>query len=151
MLDMNVVIIIVVIAFLTLEIANILALYFKPEIRFANGVGVFNGWKKSKEDSSMHDFVKYLVKWVAGTKIIFVLLLIVILILGSELLQIVSLGVLVLSTSTFYLGLYPLIRKLDKNDQITPKNYSKSLALMILVFILAFTAAFIYGLVIYLQ
>jgi hypothetical protein len=151
MLNMNVVIIIIITVFLALEIANIMALYFKPEIRFANGVGVFKGWKNSKEDPSMHDFVNYLVKWVAGSKIIFVLLLIVILILGSELLQVVSLGVLILSTSTFYLKLYPLIRNLDKNDQITPKNYSRFLAFMILGFILAFTAAFTYGLIIYLQ
>ena len=75
--NMNLAITIVVTAFLVLELSNILVLYFKPEFRFANGVGVFNAWEKSKEDTYMHSFVNYLVKWVAGSKIIFVALLIV--------------------------------------------------------------------------
>ncbi len=142
---------VIVLVFMALEIANILALYFKPEIRWANGVGVFNAWKRSKEDPPMHDFANYLIKWVAGTKVIFILLLAAILIWGSELMQIISLGVLIISTSTFYLKLYPLIRKMDKNGEITPKKYSLTLAIMILSFILAFSAGFIYGLVTYLR
>ncbi|MHA1198639.1 MAG: hypothetical protein ACTSQF_04730 [Candidatus Heimdallarchaeaceae archaeon] len=146
------VILIVILVFMAFEIGNILALYFKPELKFVNGVGVFNAWKRSKEeDPPMYDFANYLVKWVAGSKIIFVLLLAVILIMGSDLMQIVALGTLILSTLTFYLKLYPLIRKMDKNDQITPKKYSITLALMILSFILVFSGAFGYSLFVYLQ
>ena len=148
---MDIVALVVILIFMALEIANILALYFKPELKYANGVGVFNAWKKSKEDPSMYNFTNYLVKWVAGSKIIFILLLAAILVLGSDLLQIVSLGVLAVSTLTFYLKLYPLIRKSDKDGQITPKNYSITLALLILSFILVFTDGFVYSLIMYLH
>ena len=58
---------IVIIAFLILEASNIVVLYFRPDARFANGVGVFKAWEKSKQDPELHDFVSYLVNWVAGT------------------------------------------------------------------------------------
>ena len=145
----------VIVAFMLLEIANVLTLYFKPELKYANGVGVFNSWEKSKEDSSMYDFVNYLVKWVAGTKIIFIALLGAIIIWGTlsgnDLIQIIALGVLILTTVVFYFKMYPLIRRMDKRGEITPKNYSTVLAIMILFFLLAFTAAFTYGLIMYLQ
>ena len=142
---------IVLITFITLETFNIFVLYFQPTFKYANGVGVFNAWERSKKDPPMYDFANYLVKWVAGSKVIFVLLLIVILVWGKDLVQIISLGALILATITFYFKLYPLIRKMDKNDQITPKGYSTVLALMILSFILAFTGAFVFGLIMYLK
>ena len=144
---------VVLIAFISLETANILALYFQPSFKYANSVGVFNSWEKSKVDQPMYNFTNYLVKWVAGSKFIFVSLLVVILVLGweNDLLLIVSLGVLIPTTLTFYFKLFPLIRKMDKNDQITPKGYSIGLALMILGFILAFSGAFVYSLIVYLQ
>jgi hypothetical protein len=148
---MIIVILVVIIAFIAFEFVNILALYFQPDFKYANAVGVFNAWKKSKDDPPMHDFVNYLVKWVAGAKIIFIFLLAAILIWGSELMQIVAVGSMIPSTLTFYWKLYPLIRKMDKNGQITPKNYSIVLAIMILSFILAFSAAFTYGLIVFLQ
>lgn len=146
-----IVIIVIIAVFIVFEFTNVLALYFQPEFRFANTVGVFEAWKRSKEDSHMHDFVRYLVNWVAGAKIIFIFLLTAILIWGSELMQIIALGALIPSTLTFYWKLYPLIRKMDKNGQIKPKNYSIVLAIMILSFILAFSAAFVYGLIVFLQ
>jgi len=75
---------IVTIGFLVLEAANVVALYFFPGSKYANGVGVFKAWEKSKSDPEIHNFVKYLVNWVAGTKLIFILLLIVILYMGDE-------------------------------------------------------------------
>ena len=142
-----------IITFMALEVSNILALYFKPEFKYANGVGVFKTWKKSKEDSSMYNFTNYLVKWVAGSKVIFVLLLAVILALGweNDLLLIVTIGALIPATMTFYFKLFPLIRKMDKDDQVTPKGYSIGLALMILGFILVFAGAFVFSLIMYLK
>ena len=70
---------IIVSFFLILETFNVLALYFRPGTKKANAVGIFSGWEKSKEDPEVHDFVKYLVWWVAGTKLIFISLLVVIL------------------------------------------------------------------------
>lgn len=46
-------------------------------------VGVFNAWEKSKQNPEIHDFVKYLVYWVAGAKLIFLLLLTVILLFAD--------------------------------------------------------------------
>ena len=132
---------------MVLEFSNVLALYGKPDFKYANAVGMFKAWDKSKEDPDMHDFVKYLVNWVAGTKLIFIFLLAVILIFGDDKTQTYAMLALILSILTFYWKLYPLIKKLDKNNQIDPKNYSKTLGLMILSFVLAISAAFVIGVV----
>ena len=137
---------IVTISFMVLEFSNVLALYGKPDFKYANAVGMFKAWEKSKEDPGMHDFVKYLVNWVAGTKLIFIMLLTVILIFGNDQTKLYSLLALILSILTFYWKLYPLIKKMDKNDQIDPKNYSRTLGLMIFVFVLALSTAFVYTL-----
>jgi len=138
---------IITISFMVLEFSNVLALYGKPDFKYANAVGMFKAWDKSKEDPDMHDFVKYLVNWVAGTKLIFIFLLAVILIFGDDKTQTYAMLALILSILTFYWKLYPLIKKMDKNNQIDPKNYSKTLGLMILAFVLTISAAFIVSLI----
>ena len=132
---------IVILAFMLLETSNILALYFLPGSRQANAVGVFSAWEKSKQYPEIHDFIKYLVYWVAGTKLIFILLLGVIVLFGNLDVQRLSLIALGMATLTFFWRLFPLIRKLDRDGQITPKNYSLILGGMILVFIAVFAAA----------
>jgi hypothetical protein len=132
---------IVIVTFMVLEFSNILALYFAPGSKYANAVGVFSAWEKSKQDPEVHDFVRYLVYWVAGAKLIFLFLLGVIILFGSSDLQRMSLVALSLATLSFYWRLFPLIRKLDQNGQIKPKNYSIVIAGMIAVFIVFFTLA----------
>jgi hypothetical protein len=44
----------------------------------------FNAWEKSKADPEIHQFIRYLVDWVAGTKLIFIALLVVILLTVGE-------------------------------------------------------------------
>ena len=132
---------IVIFAFIILETSNVLALYFFPGSKRANAVGVFKAWEKSKQYPEIHDFIKYLVNWVAGTKLIFLLLLGVIVLFGNLEVQKLSLIALGLATLTFYWRLFPLIRKMDRNDQILPKNYSIVLGVMILIFILLFGLA----------
>lgn len=135
---------IVIIAFILLELTNVVALYFAPGSKKANAVGVFSAWEKSKQDPEIHDFVKYLVYWVAGVKLIFLALLAVILVFGDLNLQRLSLLALGLTTATFFWRLFPLIRKMDRLGQIEPKNYSKLLGVMIFSFIVLFAlAAFI--------
>lgn len=135
---------IVIIAFILLELTNVVALYFAPGSIKANAVGVFSAWEKSKQDPEIHDFVKYLVYWVAGVKLIFLALLAVILVFGDLNLQRLSLLALGLTTATFFWRLFPLIRKMDRLGQIEPKNYSKLLGVMIFSFIVLFAlAAFI--------
>jgi hypothetical protein len=126
-----------------MEFLNILALYFKPGSKKSNAVGVFKAWEKSKDDPEIHDFVRYLVFWVAGTKVIFILLTIVIMIFGDPLTQSFSIIALILSIATFYWKLFPLIRKMDKRDQISPKGYSVVLGIMILTMIIALFIGFL--------
>lgn len=131
----------VILAFILFETANVLALYFAPESKYANAVGVFTAWEKSKQDAEVHNFVKYLVYWVAGTKLIFLLLLATIALYADENLQRISLLALSAATLSFYWRLFPLIKKMDGNGQIEPKNYSTVLGIMIFVFIAAFVLA----------
>jgi hypothetical protein len=107
----------------------------------ANGVGVFNAWEKSKSDPEIHDFVKYLVNWVAGTKLIFILLLLVILLTAPEQTLLYTGGAMAIAISSFFWHLFPLVRKMDRAGQIQPKNYSVVLGWMILVFIMVFLVA----------
>jgi hypothetical protein len=132
---------IVILAFIVLEFSNVLALYFAPGSKYANAVGIFSAWEKSKGDPEIHDFVRYLVYWVAGAKLIFLFLLGVIILFGSFDLQRMSLVALALATLSFYWRLFPLIRKMDQNGQIKPDNYSIIIGGMIAVFILFFALA----------
>lgn len=132
---------IVILAFIVLEFSNILALYFAPGSKYANAVGIFCAWEKSKENPEIHDFVRYLVYWVAGAKLIFLFLLGVITLFGSSDLQRMSLVALSLATLSFYWRLFPLIRKLDQNGQIKPKDYSIVIGGIIAVFIVFFALA----------
>jgi hypothetical protein len=135
---------VVIFAFIILEVSNVLALYFVPGSKRANGVGVFSAWEGSKLYPEIHDFIKYLVNWVAGTKLIFLLLLGVIVLYGNLEIQRLSLLALGLATLSFYWRLFPLIRKMDREDQIRPKNYSIILGVMIFAFIVFFgLAAFV--------
>lgn len=138
---------IVTIAFLIMEASNVIMLYFFPGSKYANGVGVFKAWEKSKQNPELHDFVKYLVNWVAGTKLIVILLLIVILMSAREQTLIFTAAVMVVAIGSFFWRLYPLIRKMDRDDQIEPKNYSSVLGRMILLFIASFLVAIVITLV----
>jgi len=132
---------VVIFVFIVLETSNVLALYFAPGSRVANAVGVFSAWERSKQYPEIHEFVKYLVYWVAGTKLIFLLLLAVIILFADINTQRMSLIALTAATLTFYWRLFPLIRKMDRNGQIAPRHYSMVLGIMILVFISVFVIA----------
>jgi hypothetical protein len=132
---------IVILIFSLLELSNVLALYFTPGSKYANAVGVFAAWEKSKQYPDIHDLLKYLVYWVAGAKLIFILLLIIIIIFADINIQRLSLIALSIATLSFYWRLFPIIRKMDQNGQIKPKNYSIVLGIMIFIFIAIFISA----------
>ncbi len=134
---------IAILFFVVMESANVIILYFFPNSKYGNGVCVFNGWDKSKEDKNTYLFVKYLVNWVAGVKLIFIVLLLVIMIIGSVQMQIAGVAVMILSIGSYWFGLHPIICKLDKAGEITPKGYSKVLGMMIAGFMVIFTIALI--------
>jgi len=131
----------VISAFILLELSNVIALYFFPGSKMANAVGVFSAWESSKRYPEIHDFIKYLVYWVAGAKLVFLLLLAVVIFTGSEEMQRYSLIALGAATLSFYWRLFPLIRRMDRSGQIQPSNYSMILGGMIFVLVSSFTLA----------
>lgn len=129
------------ILFVVLESLNILILYFAPGTRRGNGVGVFNAWERSKADPEMHQFIRYLVYWVAGTKLIFVALLLVILFTAGERTQLWAVVALIASIASFFWRLFPILRTIDAANHLTPSGYSRTLGIMIAGFIGVFLLA----------
>lgn len=136
---------IVLISFILLETSNVIALYFAPGSKRANAVGMFSAWEESKKYPRIHELIRYLVYWVAGAKLIFLFLLGVILLFADLSLQRYSLIALAAATLSFFWRLFPLIRNLDRDGQIEPKNYSGVLAVMILSLVILFLLAAIFG------
>jgi len=134
---------IVLIIFGVLELSNVLMLYLTPQTRRGNGMGVFTAYEKSKADPEVHAMVTYLIDWVAGTKLIFIVLLIGIIITGNSTTKVFTIIALIFSISTFFTRLYPEIKKMDREGQITPRGYSKTLYIMISIFIVVFAAALV--------
>jgi hypothetical protein len=52
-----------------------------------------------------------------------------------------SLAALMIATLSFYWRLFPLIKKMDRNGQVEPKNYSIILGIMIFAFVAVFAIA----------
>lgn len=134
---------IVLLAFGILELLNVLMLYLTPGTRRGNGVGVFTAYERSKADPEVHALVNYLVNWVAGTKLIFIVLLIGIIITGNATTKFFSVIALIFSILTFFSRLYPSIKVMDEAGQIHPKGYSKTLGIMIGSFIFVFASALV--------
>jgi hypothetical protein len=134
---------IVIIIFLVLELSNVIILYLSPGSKMGNGLGMFKAFEKSRVDPEVFALVKYLTNWVAGTKLIFIVLLIGVLITGTAETKVFSVIALIFSISTFFSRLYPAIRQLDEEGQIDPRGYSRTLAIMIISFLVVFTIALI--------
>jgi hypothetical protein len=134
---------IAIMVFLVLETLNIGVLYFAPGSRVGNGVGVFEAYEESKAHPKVHALVNYLVNWVAGTKLIFVALLIVVLATGSATTRLFAVIALVFSILSFFWRLFPAIRKMDDAGWIVPGGYSRTLGVMIACFVGGFAAALV--------
>jgi len=139
-----------ILIFLIIESLNILMLYFSPGMKMGNALGVFKAWDKAQADDEIRSFVHYMAAWVAGAKLIFILVGAVVIIWGNIETQIATAAALVISISSFFWRLYPAISKMDSKGQIEPKGYSKTLLAMIVVFIAGFLIVFVIGLVKYL-
>lgn len=133
--------------FILLESLNVLTLYFYPGSQRGNGIGVFDAWEKSKADPEMHQFIRYPVYWVAGTKLIFIALLLVILITTGESVQLLTVVALIASILSFFWRLYPMIKALDRAGHITPPGYSRTLAMMITGIVGLFALALAWSLI----
>ena len=134
---------IVLMLFAVLELSNVLVLYLAPGSKRGNSVGFFNAYEKSKTDSEIHALVTYLINWVAGTKLIFIVLLIGIIITGNASTKVFSTIALIFSIMTFFSRLYPGIKRMDEEGQITPQGYSRTLAIMIAAFLVVFCIALV--------
>ena len=127
-----------IVVFGLLELMNVAVLYFAPGSRKANGVGVFAAWERSKADPELHQFVRYLVSWVAGTKLIFLALLAVLLVTGSDQAKTAASAGLAISFAVFFWRMFPLARRIDAAGQMAPRGYSIFLGTMIAVMVAAF-------------
>lgn len=134
---------IAIIIFVIMETANVMILYFAPDSRLGNGVAVFNHWEEAKVNENHHLFARYMTYWVAGTKLIFIVLLMVILLTGTETTKMFGVAAMILSIATYFWKLHPIIKTLDSKGQITPKGYSKTLGYMITGFLVMFSGAFL--------
>ncbi len=132
---------IVIIGFILLETTNVIALYFYPETKIANGIGTFRAYERSKQDPVVHDFVRYLVNWVAGTKLMFLLLLLVIVLTADTDTLLLTGIAMAVAVASFFWRLYPLVRKMDAEEQLDPPGYSRLLGLMIAAMVLVFVVA----------
>jgi hypothetical protein len=132
-----------IIVFAVIETLNIGILYFRPGSRRGNGIGVFDAYRKPAADPETRELVRYLVNWVAGTKLIFVALLVVILVTGSQTTKAYAVVALILSILSFFWRLFPSIVRLDRGNQITPRGYSRSLGIMIAGFVGGLAAALV--------
>ena len=132
-----------ILLFIVMELSNVIILYFRPEFKYGNGISCFKFYNKSKEDEASHLFAKYMTNWVAGTKLIFICLLVVVLLVGDETIKFYSVIVMILSIVTYYFKLAPIMYKLDSMGEITPKGYSKTLTYMITGFMLMFSLALV--------
>lgn len=127
-----------ILIFCFIESLNVFILYINPTFKYGNGVGVFNDYHDLSTSPETSDFTNYLVNWVAGTKLIFILVGIVVAIFGNYNVQFYTVIALIVSILSFYYRLYPIIRRLDANGKLTPKGYSKTLNIMIISFLLMF-------------
>ena len=132
---------IVILGFVLLETSNVIALYFFPESKLANSVGSFRAYERSKQDPVVHDFVGYLVNWVAGTKLMFLLLLLVIVFTADTDTLVLTGIAMAVAVASFFWRLFPLVRRMDAEEQIDPPGYSKLLGLMIAAMVLIFVVA----------
>ena len=134
---------IAIIIFCIMELGNVLILYFKPDSKLGNGVAIFDAWKDVKEDKNLDLFAHYMAYLVAGVKLIFIFLLLVVLLTGNETTKIWAVVAMIISIATYFWKLHPIIKKLDSLNKISPKGYSKTLGLMISGFLLMFSTALI--------
>lgn len=134
---------IAIIIFCIMELGNVFILYFMPDSKLGNGVAVFDTWRDAKTDKAMDLFAHYMAYWIAGVKLIFIFLLMVVVITGSETTKLWAVAAMILSIATYFWKLHPIIRELDAMGKISPKGYSKVLGLMIGGFLIMFSVAVI--------
>lgn len=134
----------VLLIFTFLELLNIIILYFFPDSTKGNGIAIFKQYETLKKDDDSASLIAYLVNWVANSKLIFIALLIVILLTGSEETILYSVVVLTISILAFYWRMYPIIKSIGKKGGLVEKNYAQKLAITIAFFVGMFVTALLF-------
>lgn len=96
-----------IIVFCIMELGNVLILYFMPDSKLGNGVAVFDNWFDAKQDENESMFAHYMAYWVAGVKLIFIFLLLVILFTGTELTKLYGVVAMILSMTLLTCTIIP--------------------------------------------
>ena len=138
------VIYLVLLIFTLLELLNIIILYFFPDSTKGNGIAIFKQYETLKKDEYSASLIAYLVNWVANSKLIFIALLVVILLTGSEETILYSVVVLTISILAFYWRMYPIIKSIGKKGGLVEKNYAQKLAITIAFFVGMFVIALLF-------
>lgn len=113
------------------ESLNILELYFEPDRDVFHGVSFFTGWEKSKENEECNLLLQYFVNWVAGVKLIVVMVLGVLIFMASDRVLITVGIVLVIAIASFYWKMFPLLKEMTAKGYVIPKNRGEQLTLML--------------------
>ena len=117
--------------FAIVETLNMLELYFMQNNCVFNGVCLFSGWEKSKQDPEIHGLIRYLLNWLAGIKMIVIGLVLVLVFTAPAQTLMLSAISLVITIGSFYWRLYPMICKADNSGQIKHKGRSRMLGTMV--------------------
>ena len=122
---------ITLIVFVIVEFLNVLELYFMQDNAVFNGLSIFSAWEESKKYPEIHNFIRYLVNWLAGVKLIVIMILAALVSFApDQTLVIVSIA-LVTAIASFYWRLYPMLKDMKTKGQILPLERPKQLALML--------------------
>jgi len=124
-----------------MDALSIVLLYKAPGSVRGNAMGIFKAYAKAKADPEVNELVDYPVNRVSGTKLIFIVLLIGIIITGSPETKVFSVIALIFSIATFFSRLFPIIRKMEIEGGLTVNGYSRTLPIMIASFIGVLAAA----------
>ncbi len=127
-----------IIIFVVLELLNVTLLYYKPDFEHGNSMAVFKNFIYPINES-VNLFNRYMVNWVGNSKLIFIALLVMIVIMGEDDMLVVTNMLLVIMIGAYFTRLAPIMKELDNGDHLTSKGYSKQLNLTILIFMLMFT------------
>ncbi len=126
------------ITFIILELSNVFILYFKPNFKHGNSLYVFKNYTDNIDNNDINLFNSYMANWVANSKAIFIILLIVIVLNGDNNIKLITAIMMIPSILLYFIRLHPIISKMDKKKLLNITGYSKTLASMIISFILLF-------------
>jgi hypothetical protein len=130
-----------ILIFIIIETGSVLTLYFNPAFKYGNGLGVFKAFEKSKEIEDVHKLIRYLANWVANVKVIVIFTAAVIINIASEQVQLYYAIAMAISFLFYFITMYPIIAKMDKQNKLTIKRYSLIISGVVLALIVFYAVS----------